>query len=91
MASSKYTVRWTKHSEKQLDKLDNFIREQILRFFRKESLLLFPNECGKPLSNSFNGLHRYRIGDFRAIVKIKNDVLVILVIEIGKRDKVYDN
>lgn len=91
MASNKYTVEWTEPAKKQLNKLDDPIKDRIVKFFEKESLLLFPNECGKPLSSSFNGLHRYRIGDFRAIVKIKNDVLVILVIEIGKRDKIYDN
>ena len=86
-----YTVQWTEIAKKQLDKLDNSTRERILRFFRNENLLSIPNEFGKPLRHSLVGLWRYRIGNFRAIAKIKNDVLVILIIEVGKRDKIYNN
>jgi mRNA interferase RelE/StbE len=86
-----YRVEWTEIAKKKLDKLDKFTREQILRFFKKESLLSKPNESGKTLRHSLVGLWRYRIGDYRAIVKIKNDTLVILVIEVGKRDKIYNN
>jgi mRNA interferase RelE/StbE len=60
-------------------------------FFKKEILQSTPNKIGKPLHHSLVGLWRYRIGNFRAIAKIKNDVLVILIIEIGKRDKIYDS
>jgi mRNA interferase RelE/StbE len=88
---SQYRVEWTETAKKELDKLDKFTREQILRFFKKESLLSVPNEIGKPLRHSLVGLWRDRIGKYRAIVKIKNDILVILVIEVGKRDKIYNN
>jgi mRNA interferase RelE/StbE len=88
---SQYKVEWTEIAKKELDKLDKFTREQILRFFKKESLLSIPSEVGKPLRHSLVGLWRYRIGKYRAIVKIKNDILVILVIEVGKRDKIYNN
>ena len=86
-----YTVEWTEIAKKQLNKLDNSTRVRILRFFRNERLLSMPSEFGKPLRHSLVGLWRYRIGDFRAIAKIKNDVLVILIIEVGKRDKIYNN
>ena len=87
----RYKVEWTEIAKKKLDKLDNCIKEQILTFFKKESLLSAPEKTGKPLRHSLAGLWRYRIGNFRVIVKIKNDVLVILIIEIGKRDKIYNN
>jgi mRNA-degrading endonuclease RelE of RelBE toxin-antitoxin system len=47
-----------------------------------------PSKTGKPLRHSLVGFWRYRIDNFRAIVKIKNDVLAI---EVGKRDKIYNN
>ncbi|MDR1417970.1 MAG: hypothetical protein LBI80_02250 [Endomicrobium sp.] len=59
-----------------------------MTFFKKESPLSAPEKVGKPLRHSRVGLWRYRIGNFSVIVKIKNDTLVI---ELGKRDKVYNN
>jgi mRNA interferase RelE/StbE len=88
---AQYKVEWTEVAKKELDKLDKFSRDQVVKFFKKESLLSKPNESGKSLRHSLVGLWRYRIGDYRAIVKIKNDILVILVIEVGKRDKIYKN
>ena len=91
MASNKYTVKWTEPAKKQLNKLDNSAKDQILKFFEKKSLLLFPSKFGKPLKYKLMGHHRFRIGNYRAIAEIQNNVLVILVIEVGKRDKVYSS
>jgi mRNA interferase RelE/StbE len=62
-----------------------------LTFFKKENLISAPGKTGKPLRHSLVGLWRYRIGNFRVIVKIKNDILVILIIEVDKRDKIYNS
>jgi mRNA interferase RelE/StbE len=86
-----YRVEWTETAKKELDKLDKPIREQILKVFKKKSLLSNPKEIGKPLRHSLVGLWRYRIGSYRVMAKIKSDVLIILVIEVGKRDKIYNN
>jgi mRNA interferase RelE/StbE len=36
-----------------------------------------------------NPFHRIRIGDYRIIYEIQNDILVILVIKIGHRKDIY--
>jgi mRNA-degrading endonuclease RelE of RelBE toxin-antitoxin system len=38
----RYKVEWTEIAKKNLDKLDNSIKEQILTFFKKENLLSAP-------------------------------------------------
>ena len=43
------------------------------------------------MSNNFKNLWRYRIDNFRIIAEIKNEELIILVIEIGKGSNVYKN
>ncbi len=49
-----------------------------------------PRRLGKPLQGEhFKHLWRYRIGDYRIICDIKDDKLVVLVIEVGHRSKVY--
>ncbi|MBQ7262142.1 MAG: type II toxin-antitoxin system RelE/ParE family toxin, partial [Synergistaceae bacterium] len=44
---------------------------------------------GRALSGPLAGLWRYRVGDHRLICEIQDDVLVILVIDIGHRSKIY--
>jgi mRNA interferase RelE/StbE len=35
--------------------------------------------------------YRIRVGIYRVIYKIKDDILVILIVKIGHRSKIYDN
>ena len=36
-----------------------------------------------------NPFHRLRVGDYRIIYEIQNDVLIILVLKIGHRKEIY--
>jgi len=49
-----------------------------------------PRRTGKALTGQFKGSWRYRLGNFRILSEIRDDVLVIFVIEIGSRKRVYD-
>ena len=44
---------------------------------------------GKALSSNKTGFWRYRVGDYRIICDIEDAVLVILVVEVNHRSKVY--
>ena len=49
-----------------------------------------PRQLGLALQGkSYKGLWRYRVGDYRILAEIKDDVLTILVIEIGHRRDIY--
>jgi len=50
-----------------------------------------PRRIGKALSGNYSGEWRYRVGDYRLLAVIKDDVVTILVLEIGHRSKVYDD
>jgi len=45
---------------------------------------------GKPLRFELRGLYSYRIGDYRAIYAIKDDILEILVTKCAYRKHVYE-
>jgi len=44
---------------------------------------------GKGLTENKSGLWRYRVGDYRIVADIEDDVLVILVVDVDHRSKVY--
>lgn len=49
-----------------------------------------PRSFGKALGGNKRGLWRYRVHKYRMICRIVDNKLLILVLEIGKRDKIYD-
>ncbi|MDR3346095.1 MAG: type II toxin-antitoxin system RelE/ParE family toxin [Campylobacteraceae bacterium] len=49
-----------------------------------------PRSRGKALVGNLSGLWRYRVEDYRLICKIEDNHFIILVIEIGHRNSIYD-
>lgn len=49
-----------------------------------------PRIRGKALTGRLAGMWRYRIGDYRVICDIQDAKLVVLIVEVGKRDHIYD-
>jgi mRNA interferase RelE/StbE len=82
-------VQWTEDAIEALDGLDNSVRIEIVKFLEKKSTLTNPGSSGKALIGNLAGLHRYRVGKYRIIVKIKDDVLIVLVLNIAHRANVY--
>ena len=80
-----YRVVLTTTSEKQLKKLETNIQERILDTL--ERIKTRPYDFVKKLSGSSD--YRLRVGDYRIIVKIINDQLIILVLEVGHRRNIY--
>ena len=83
-----FRVEWSERAVRQLDKLDRQTARAIVRFMAErvqgaES----PRSSGKPLRGE--GLWRYRVGDYRILCSIKDDVMVVLVVEVGHRREVY--
>jgi mRNA interferase RelE/StbE len=50
-----------------------------------------PRAFGKPLSSNKSGLWRYRMDKYRIICDIRDSVLIVLIIQIAKRDRVYED
>ena len=77
-------------ADKQLDKLDRQAAIRILQFLETRiGALDDPRQLGSPLAGPMRGYWRYRVGDYRVICDLLDDVLVVLVIEIGHRREVY--
>lgn len=78
-------------AEKELDRLDSQQATRLLRFlFERLSHLDNPRSIGEALKGSrFNTLWKYRVGDYRIISSIEDDIARILVIKIGDRKEIY--
>lgn len=65
-------------------------QKHILQVTHKK-LSLDPQSYGKPLAGEFAGYFRLRIEDYRAVYRILNNEIVVLVIKVGIRrdDTVY--
>lgn len=75
----------------ELHRLDPEVRRRILKYFRERlEGSENPRQFGKPLVGDRAGLWRYRIGDYRAICHLEDQVLTILIVAVGHRKNVYD-
>ena len=83
-----WRVEYSEQANRALNKLDKVVRERIEAYLNCLPSV-GPRTRGKQLSGSRAGQWRYRIGDHRAICELQDNVLVVLVLEIGHRSKVY--
>ena len=81
-----YNIEFSKTAEKQLYKLESDIQARIISTL--ERCKIRPHHYVKRLVSM--PYYKLRIGDYRAILDIKNEKLLILVIEIGHRKDVYE-
>lgn len=82
----------TAKARKALSKLDKQTQQKILDYLTLRVLESGdPRDFGKALRHDKAGLWRYRVDKYRIICQLKDEVLTILVLEIGKRDRVYED
>ena len=87
-----YRVEYLPQVVRTLEKMNKYTKRILVEWIEKNLVgCENPRVRGKPLSANRAGQWRYRVGDYRIIVKIEDDKLVILVIAIGHRKEVYDN
>ena len=85
-----WTIEYDSRVVKDMKKLDRKVQKDILAYFNDRiALSSDPRASGKSLKSSFSGLWRYRIGDYRAICRIEDERLVVLVIRVSHRSNVY--
>ena len=82
-----YEIQISKSASKQIKKLPSEIQERIQ--VKVDSLAVESRPDGvKKLKGRENG-YRIRVGDYRIIYDIFDDVLLIIVVEVGHRGSVY--
>lgn len=85
-----WTIELSDTAKKSLRKLDRQVSKRIAVFLRdRVAQLDDPRTLGKALHASLEDYWSYRVGDYRLICEIRDQTLVVLVVEIGHRSDIY--
>lgn len=86
----KYHVNILPQTQKVINKLDKKIRERILNWIDKTlEGCENPRRYGIALQGNLKGKWRYRVRDYRLIAEIHDDEILILIVEVDKRNDIY--
>lgn len=84
-----WRIEIDKGVQRSMKKLDRNVAKRIIAKLREIAQLEDPRSTGKALAGNLAGLWRYRVGDYRIVCDIEDEVLLILVIDVAHRSKVY--
>ena len=87
-----YHVVFSQSGKKDLKKLDQYTQIILVKWIRNNlEGCEDPRVHGKALSANRKGQWRYRVGDYRILVVIHDNIITIEVVAIGHRRNVYDS
>ncbi len=87
-----WTIEYDRRVLKEMKKLGRDAQRRILDYFdQRIAPSSEPRAHGRPLTSTFAGLWRYRIGDYRAVCRIEDDAGLVLVLRVAHRSTVYDD
>jgi mRNA interferase RelE/StbE len=86
-----WKIKLSQEAEKQLARLDHSTAKRIAKFLQQRiAPLENPRAVGLAMQGETYGeLWRYRVGDYRIIVQIRDEELTILAVRIGPRREIY--
>jgi len=85
-----YKVELSSKAKKNLAKLEKKQAIMITAWIRKNlSGCDNPRLYGKAMQGKYKTLWRYRVGEYRIIAHIEDGKMVILLLKIGHRKKIY--
>ena len=75
----------------ELASLDRPVQKRIIKVLRERIVPLDdPRSIGEALrGNTLGKLWKFRVGDYRLICDIRDDVILILVLRVGHRREIY--
>lgn len=85
-----WTIEYARSVQKTVRKLSPDARRRIRDFLEHRLASMDnPRELGRPLKGRLAQLWRYRVGELRVICELRDSTLIVLVVHVGRRDKVY--
>lgn len=85
----KYKILFDKKYIKELEKIPKKFRESVKEKVKSLSDNPRPDGSIKLKGSKKESLYRIRCGDYRIVYTIKDEILIVLVIEVGNRKEIY--
>ena len=86
----RYRIIYSKDFQKLFKKLDPSVQRLVASYIKHNlENTNDPRARGKALIGDKKGLWRYRIANYRLIVEIRDNTLIVLVLTFGHRSDVY--
>ena len=86
----RYRVELRPKARSYLRRLPVNTQRQIIQHLEALERGPRPTWC-KQLSGDLKGRWSFRVGDYRVVYRIEDDVLLVLVLRIGPRGRVYED
>ena len=80
-----YEIRWSHHAFRKFEKLDGQVRKRIIG--KLEGIVDDPFVAAKRLTGT--NLYSLRVGDYCVIMIVERGRMLILVIDLSHRSKIY--
>ena len=84
-----YQIEFDEDGLRDFELLDNSVKLSVKKYFKKLISVENPKAYGKALTGNLAGCWRFRVEDYRIGAKIQDNKLVILIIAIDHRRKIY--
>ena len=86
-----YKIRFSDYAKEKFNEIDGSIKKPIQKFLDRLEESDDPRSSGKGLTENLSGLWRYRVKNYRLICFIQDEELIVLFLDISKRDEVYSD
>lgn len=85
-----WTIEFDEQAKKELKQIDKKAQKNIIDFLKtriatEES----PYRFGEALKQNLAGLWKYRVGNYRIITEIQENIVTVIVLRVGHRSKIY--
>jgi mRNA interferase RelE/StbE len=85
-----WKIDFDEQAADEFRRLDRQVQRLIYRYLiERIATNENPRRFGCALKGNLAGLWRYRVGDYRVICDLKDDIVTVIVLRVGHRKDVY--
>lgn len=86
---SGWRIETSEAFDKSIRKLDRAIARRVIDYLEALLELEDPRQRGRGLTANRSGYWRYRVGDYRILTQLEDELLIIVAIDVAHRSEVY--
>ena len=84
-----YKIEFSRTAEQSIESIFHADRKYYSRIINAIEALAETPYKGKKLKGQFKGRYSLRVGNYRIVYKVEKERLIIYVIDLGHRKKIY--